>query len=97
MDALGKITLLIVPAIIGAWAFSTLWGWFIVPLGFPALSWAHAYGVMLVVGILKPKNKDFKSTVGEKRDFSDFVLEFINYLLIYTVAVGMGWVVMLFM
>lgn len=101
METFSKIVLLLVLAIgaviTGAWAFSTLWGWFVVPLGFPALSWAHAYGIMLVVNILKIKNKDFKSAVGEKKEFSDSVGELLGFFVVYLVAVGLGWVTMLFM
>jgi hypothetical protein len=35
-----------------AWAFSYLWLWFIVPLGFPAISVVQAMGIFIVKGLL---------------------------------------------
>ena len=33
-----------------AWAFSLLWNWFIVPLGFPVIDWPLALGICLLIG-----------------------------------------------
>lgn len=27
---------------------TTLWRWFVVPLGFPPIGWAHAYGLLIL-------------------------------------------------
>lgn len=34
------------------WAASTLYGWFLVPLGLPAIKFWHMYGIMLFVGVV---------------------------------------------
>ena len=34
-------------------AIYLMWGWFIVPLGFPAISIPHAYGLMLFTNLLR--------------------------------------------
>ena len=102
METLGKVFLVIVTTIvsvlIAAWAFQTLWMWFIVPLGVSSISMAHAYGIMLVFSILKIKPKDFETE--DKKDakpFSKYVERLCTYSLVYLVAVGMGWITMLFM
>lgn len=42
-------------AILNAWALSTLWGWFAVPLGAKAIGVAHAYGLVAMLAALRPK------------------------------------------
>ena len=102
METFGKAVLVIVATIISvliaAWAFQTLWIWFIVPLGVSSISMAHAYGIMLVFSILKIRPKDFETE--DKKDvkpFSKYVERLCVYSLVYLVAVGMGWITMLFM
>lgn len=102
METFGKVFLLVVATIlsvlIAAWSFQTLWMWFIVPLGLSAISMAHACGIMLVFSILKIKPKDFE-TDGKKdaKPFSKYVERLCIYSWVYLVAVGMGWITMLFM
>jgi hypothetical protein len=31
-----------------AWALSSLWAWFVMPLGAPAIGWAHSLGLALL-------------------------------------------------
>ena len=45
-----------------AWTFTVLWAWFLVPLGAPAITLAHAYGIMLITGLFK----DIKLEKGQK-------------------------------
>ena len=102
METFGKAVLVIVATIISvliaAWAFQTLWIWFIVPLGVSSISMAHAYGIMLVFSILKISPKDFDTKdKKEAKPFSDYVEKLCIYTLVYLVAVGMGWITMLFM
>ena len=98
METFGKVLLVIVSVLIAAWAFQTLWIWFIVPLGVSSISMAHAYGIMLVFSVLKIKPKDF-DTEDEKdaKPFSKYVEKLSIYSLVYLVAVGMGWITTLFM
>lgn len=53
MEALGKVVLFLlvsfVTVLITAFTVSTMWGWFIVPLGVKAIGFAHAYGLSLLV------------------------------------------------
>lgn len=36
---------------------SYLWLWFVVPLGVPAIGWAHAFGLSLIVVFFQVRNK----------------------------------------
>lgn len=36
---------------------SYLWLWFIAPLGLPAIGWAHAFGLSLIVVFFQARNK----------------------------------------
>jgi hypothetical protein len=44
--------MLAIGTILNGWALKTLWGWFLVPLGAPALTLLGAIGVAIVVSFL---------------------------------------------
>lgn len=48
---LGGLALAAIAILVGGFAVSTMWGWFIVPLGAPAMSLAHGYGLTLFVSL----------------------------------------------
>jgi hypothetical protein len=54
------LILLTVPfsLILNGWVLSTLWGWFVTPLGAPIISLPNAIGLSLIVFYLFPKNKE---------------------------------------
>lgn len=90
--ALGSAALLIpVSLLLGvntAYPLSVLWGWFLVPLGAPALSLAQTMGVVLVVGVFKGV-----SQTHSERSTSDKVTDFIGALTYPWFALGIGWVI----
>lgn len=43
---------------IGAFIFSIMWGWFVVPLGLPAINLAHAIGILSMLIFLTTKVDD---------------------------------------
>jgi hypothetical protein len=45
MDALMALILVVPVTVWGAYVEKTLWWWFFVPLGLPAIGMAHAYGL----------------------------------------------------
>lgn len=45
-----------------AWAAQTLWAWFVVPLGAPAISLAHAYGLCALLWMLTNHSTEQKKT-----------------------------------
>lgn len=71
------------------WAVSTLWGWFVVPLGVPGLSIASALGLVLVCSTLRPS----RSSDNEDRKPG----ERLTYAVMHPLAgVALGWIVKLF-
>lgn len=47
------VAVMVVLALFGAFTISTLWGWFIVPLGVKSIGLAHAYGIGVLVTIFQ--------------------------------------------
>jgi hypothetical protein len=47
------------------WVLSVVWSWFAMPLGLPAISWAHGAGIVLVIAWLTgergPEKKEGES------------------------------------
>lgn len=89
---LSIIILMVVGSIMGGWALSTMWGWFIVPIfELPTLTIAQAAGVSCVAGLFRTvkvnqesNDNDFVVTIAK----SVGVVVFVNLF-----AVGWGWVV----
>lgn len=48
---LGGLALIFLLAIFSGFTISTLWGWFVVPLGVKAISYANAYGLAILVSV----------------------------------------------
>lgn len=48
---LGMVAVMIVLALFGAFTISTLWAWFVVPLGVKSIGMAHAYGLSVIVSV----------------------------------------------
>lgn len=98
MEAFYKIIVILVLTVLsvlaGAWALSTLWAWFIVPIGFPAIGWAHAYGIMMLLNLFKLKASDFDTKIDT--GFEESIKRLLFFILTYTIAVGFGWITLLF-
>ena len=71
------------------WVLSVLWGWFLVPLGIPAIGISHALGVNLIVTYLIYQYPNFRSEPNLK--------ESLTYIFIPFAALGIGWVFHFFM
>ena len=72
----------------GAWASTLLWGWFVVPLGAPAISMAHAYGLHLAARALlgyPPRN-----SVDTRNRFEQLVDMIAYGVAVPLVFLGMG-------
>ena len=48
---IGMVAVMIVLALFGAFTISTLWAWFVVPLGVKSIGMAHAYGLSVIVSV----------------------------------------------
>ena len=46
------ILMIVAISLFSAFTIATLWGWFIVSLGVPAIGYAQAYGIALFFGVL---------------------------------------------
>lgn len=52
LGALGLVGVMVVLALFSAFTISTLWTWFIVPLGVKTVSMAQAYGISIMFSVL---------------------------------------------
>lgn len=74
MKALGLVTafavFIVISALLNGYVLSVFWGWFIVPVfDVPSITALQAYGLMLVVGLLKghtPASDDSKKSTADK-------------------------------
>ena len=48
---IGMVAVMVVLALFGAFTISTLWAWFVVPLGVKSIGMAHAYGLSVIVSV----------------------------------------------
>ena len=78
-----------------AYVITVLWAWFIIPFGVMGITFWHACGLMGVISMLTMKfdvSKD-ENSIDIKKSISDS----IAYALIYTIALGSGWIYHTFM
>lgn len=84
MKYVGYIASIVVLALLGAFTVSTLWSWFIVPFGLPAIGYAHAYGVMTFINFFlaainvntQKKEADINHTIAVGFSINFFALLF---------------------
>lgn len=74
-----------------AWAFVTLWVWFVIPFGLPAVGYAHALGLSLFVSWL------VHQTPPQEPDPNHLLRSVMYSLLTPPIAVGFGWLYLQFM
>jgi hypothetical protein len=79
-------------AILQGVVLSVLWGWFVVPLGLPALGIAHAIGIALVVRFLTHRHTSKKTD-----DESPIRRELFGLFVLPPLALVAGWVITLFL
>jgi hypothetical protein len=86
--------IIIVPlAIWNGAVISILWGWFIVPLGAPPLTVAHAIGVSLLIGFIR--HKEWKRT--PQPNMVEVMEKIGVFLMSGPLALVMGYVIKEFM
>lgn len=60
----GATVWMVVGSLLNAFTFWALWGWFLVPIGAPPITYAHAYGIGLLatwlgmIASLVPKERE---------------------------------------
>lgn len=89
---LGGCILLVISTILGAYAVSTLWLWFIVPLGVSAIGLVHAYGLSIIIHYMTMEMPDHKKLAKEP-----FASRVGFRILLTLTALGLGYVTHTFM
>lgn len=89
------ITFILIPLLLieQGWAVSTLWLWFITPLGLPAIGIATAIGICITISLIRMRQHR-KDNDDEDAD-SKFERIAYNFV-VPLVAVTLGWIVKLF-
>lgn len=69
LTLIGALLLIPLSVLVSGFTLSTLWGWFMQPLGLPPVSILQAYGVVLVFSCLHhtPESKDESLTAALAR------------------------------
>jgi hypothetical protein len=68
--AAGLVGLMLLFAVNSAFPLTLLWAWFLVPLGAPSLSVAHAMGALTIISLMRgirptPPNRESKDIAGD--------------------------------
>lgn len=97
MAALFVIGLIFVGVVLRGWALSTLWAWFLVPIGVPAIGIATALGISVIIGLFTVHLNNDKIKISNKSS-----PELIGNVLAKAIggplmSVFVGWVITLFM
>ena len=90
LQAVGCFAVAVLTLIAAAFTLSTLWGWFIVPLGAPAIGIAHAAGISVLLTYLKMRQVKAK----DERDFLSKVTDAYGRMI---GVLLLGYIIKLFM
>ena len=93
------VSTVVVLSILRGWVLSILWGWFVVPLGVPALSIPMAIGIAVTISFLifNPNDRDNKMDFSTKSGIDEAVSKMVNAILYPFIALGIGWIVTFFL
>ena len=98
MKAIGITTtilfMMLVSMFISGWAITSLWAWFIVPLGVMVISYPHALGISAFISFFKI------GLAGEKHEnnaISDIFGRWLGTQATVALVVGFGWIFQNFM
>lgn len=104
MEAIGKFfvssIVLVLTVFLRGWAFSVLWGWFVVKqFDLPAISIPLAIGISLIVSYLTYDTAQALQRQREdKREWSEKTMEsFVVGVIAPPIFVGFGWIYQLFL
>jgi hypothetical protein len=76
-----------------AYALTILWGWFVQPLGAPALTVPRALGLTVTVAVLRGKAAGVPtSSKASEMSNADLLRIAVTWPLTVAIALGMGWV-----
>jgi len=96
LGCVGALLIYVANVILGGWALSVLWGWFIAPIfAIPPLDIVPAIGLRLVVGSMTGRAL---SPQDNTRPFWErLLIQLMVGLMLPVASVGIGWVVQSFM
>lgn len=88
----GLIIVMLVLVLFRGYVLAQMWGWFVEPLGAPALTVVHAIGISMLVAFLTYQHDAVKrSEQGEKASFGTRLVEWLLNGVLFTACVwGMG-------
>lgn len=92
-DAVASLVIALPVTLWAAWVEKTLWWWFAVPLGLPAIGTAHAYGISCLLVCLSGRN----SIYGRKADDRSPSLLALGSAAAFGVVLLSGWIAHRFM
>lgn len=93
------LALIAATAIVRGLVLSVLWGWFVVPLGVTDIGAVEAIGLMTSISFIvyRPPDEASKQKVKEQGAGKAFVAGISTSIFISLFALGMGWLVHLFL
>lgn len=91
-DAAYTLLFFIPSALWTAWGIKTLWGWFMVPFGVPAISVAWSYGLLCLTNLMCRTFRT-QQDEGTTKNFQRLA----NSAAIVALALGLGWIAHSFM
>jgi hypothetical protein len=94
MKVLGYLACVPISIFLGAWCVSSLFNWFIAPLGMPEIGMWHALGISTFISVFKIRGRDFDS---EDLSEGQRVHRIIGYWCFLAISVGFGWLWQLMM
>jgi hypothetical protein len=90
--------MMMVGIILRGWALSTLWAWFLVPIGAVAINIPTALGISVIVGLFTTHLNNEKVKTGDKRTIADLTATIVAKSIGGPlVSVLIGWIITLFM
>lgn len=89
-----NILLAIATGFLDAVVFKFMWGWFIVPLGAPLISFWHSYGILMMISLthiwkpnmLKNNNKNINKGEDDSYSFEFNLTQILISLLIWGIG-----------
>lgn len=75
-----------------AWALSSLWAWFVVPLGAPAIGWAHSLGLALIPALATGDAWSARREPKSESEWGKAAERAITAIVGPLVALAFGWV-----
>lgn len=97
MFVLMLIGLIVTGVVLRGWAISTLWGWFLVPIGAPAIGINTAIGIAVIIGLFTHHLVHDVVKIGDKRSAADLFSTVVSRTVgAPLMALLVGWIVLLF-